>query len=85
MVLNACAVMWNVTQDPMWAERAWGIWNASLVFFPKGQDIMVEVACTFVHNCDLDQQSFKTFLTRFMAASIKWMPALEPQLMPCKY
>jgi mannan endo-1,6-alpha-mannosidase len=82
MLLNACAVMWNATQDSTWETRALGIWNASLVFFPNNQKIMVEVACTYNHNCDLDQQSFKTFFARFMAASTKWMPQLSDTVMP---
>jgi mannan endo-1,6-alpha-mannosidase len=31
MLLNACAVMWNVTGDQEWYDRAIGIWNSSLV------------------------------------------------------
>jgi mannan endo-1,6-alpha-mannosidase len=31
MLLNACAVMWNVTQDPVWEDRTLGLWNSSLV------------------------------------------------------
>ena len=33
MLLNAAAVMYNVTQDPIWEERANGIWEASHVSF----------------------------------------------------
>lgn len=31
MLLQAAAVMWNVTQDPKWEDRANGIWQASHV------------------------------------------------------
>lgn len=31
MLLNAAAVMWNVTQDPMWEDRANGIWTSAHV------------------------------------------------------
>lgn len=31
MLLNAAAVMWNVTQDPIWEERANGVWQAAIV------------------------------------------------------
>ena len=29
LLINACAVMWNVTQDPVWEQRVQGIWSAS--------------------------------------------------------
>ncbi len=29
MLLNACAVMWNVTQNPVWENRTLGLWNSS--------------------------------------------------------
>lgn len=31
MMLNAAAVMWNVTGDDMWQTRAQGVWDASSV------------------------------------------------------
>lgn len=31
MLLNAAAVMWNVTQDPKWEDRANGLWQSSNV------------------------------------------------------
>lgn len=31
MILNACAVLWNVTQDQIWYDRVMGIWESGLV------------------------------------------------------
>ena len=43
---------------------------------------MYEVACEPGGNCDTDQFSFKAYLSRWMAATIKVAPWTEPQIMP---
>ncbi len=65
----------NTTQAATWHERVDGLLNGSLVFFTgDGSNIMTEVACEPVDLCDLDQQSFKAYLSRWMAATTKWAP-----------
>lgn len=43
---------------------------------------MYEVACEPNNNCDTDQQSFKAYLSRWMAATTKVAPWTSDQLMP---
>jgi len=43
---------------------------------------MMEVACESNGKCDTDQQSFKGYLARWMAASIKVAPFVQSWVMP---
>lgn len=43
---------------------------------------MIEAACEPYDRCNNDQLSFKAYLSRFMAASTKWMPSLYDQFQP---
>jgi mannan endo-1,6-alpha-mannosidase len=57
--------------------------NGSSVFFSDNpQNVMMEVACESNGKCDTDQQSFKGYLARWMAASIKVAPFVESWVMP---
>ncbi|KAI1320315.1 glycosyl hydrolase family 76-domain-containing protein [Xylariaceae sp. FL0255] len=64
--------------NAMWSERVDGILNSTqLIFFygnDTSNDIMIEIACEPVNLCDTDQQSFKAYLSRWMAATTKWAP-----------
>lgn len=80
--LLGAAAMYNYTTDlgdqnnsALWAERVNGLLTGAQVFFIGDEkNIMTEVACESVHLCDLDQQSFKAYLARWMAATTKWAP-----------
>jgi hypothetical protein len=73
----------NATQVDKWRERINGLLNGSLVFFTGDhKDIMTEVACEPVDLCDLDQQSFKAYLARWMAATTKWAPWTYARVKP---
>ena len=57
--------------------------NGSSVFFSDNPpNVMMEVACESNGKCDTDQQSFKGYLARWMAASIKVAPFVESWVMP---
>lgn len=43
---------------------------------------MYEVACEPSANCNLDQQSFKAYLSRWMAATVKVAPWTHDTIMP---
>lgn len=43
---------------------------------------MTEVACEPSNTCNLDQQSFKAYLSRWLAATVKWAPHTRPVIMP---
>lgn len=44
--------------------------------------IMVEVACEQSRNCNIDQQTFKAYLSRWMAATVKVAPWSHDTIMP---
>ncbi|CAG8950081.1 hypothetical protein HYFRA_00008315 [Hymenoscyphus fraxineus] len=72
MLLGA-ATMYNYTNgSQIWQERTEGLLKATDVFFQDG--IMFEVACEPVDRCNVDQQSFKAYLSRWMAATTKAAP-----------
>ncbi|KAI2627209.1 glycoside hydrolase family 76 protein [Xylaria nigripes] len=62
----------------LWHERVDGLLNSTELIFFFGDDVddkvMIEVACESVNLCDVDQQSFKAYLSRWMAATTKWAP-----------
>ncbi|KAF2966904.1 hypothetical protein GQX73_g6645 [Xylaria multiplex] len=62
----------------LWHERVDGLLNSTELIFFFGDDendkVMIEVACEPVNLCDVDQQSFKAYLSRWMAATTKWAP-----------
>ena len=70
-------------QQQKWYNVVQGIMNASSVFFSTNpNNVMMEVACESTGKCDTDQQSFKGYLARWMAASIKVAPFVESWVMP---
>ncbi|KAI1169565.1 glycosyl hydrolase family 76-domain-containing protein [Nemania sp. FL0916] len=62
----------------LWHERVDGLLNSTELIFFYGNDendkVMIEIACEPVNLCDVDQQSFKAYLSRWMAATTKWAP-----------
>lgn len=85
--LQGAAAMYNYStraaQVETWRERIDGLLNGSQVFFTGNKkNIMTEVACEPVDLCDLDQQSFKAYLSRWMAATTKWAPWTYGRIKP---
>ncbi|RKU40538.1 hydrolase 76 protein, variant 2 [Coniochaeta pulveracea] len=84
--LLGAAAMYNYsdgTKQEVWRERTQGLLNGSEVFFTgSNKDIMTEVACEPVNLCDIDQQSFKAYLSRWMAATTKWAPWTYNKIKP---
>lgn len=59
----------------IWKERVEGILTATDVFFsPQVPNVMYEVACEPNGKCNVDQMSFKAYLSRWMAATTKMAP-----------
>lgn len=72
--LLGAANMYNITNgDPVWEARVNGLLKGIDVFFPNN-NIMVEVACENNGKCNVDQHSFKAYLSRWMAATTKMAP-----------
>jgi mannan endo-1,6-alpha-mannosidase len=67
-------------EQTLWETRINGIIAGMDVFFDNG--VMTEVACENNGKCDVDQRSFKAYLSRWMAATIKVAPWTSPKLEP---
>ncbi|KAI0977186.1 cell wall glycosyl hydrolase [Xylaria arbuscula] len=91
--LHGAAVMYNVTNNAtsdandgsgeLWANRTSGIMQRTVdIFFPNGSGVAVEQACEPYSQCNIDQQSFKGYLMRWMAASATMAPFTFNTLMP---
>ncbi|KAG9244889.1 glycoside hydrolase family 76 protein [Calycina marina] len=79
------AVMYNYTNgSALWEERTSGLVNASSIFF-SNNSIMYEQACedtdTSAGTCNTDQQTFKAYLARWMAATAKIAPFTTTKIM----
>ncbi|KAM7221051.1 Glycosyl hydrolase family 76 domain containing protein [Rhypophila decipiens] len=84
--LLGASAMYNYTSGKtrqIWRTRLDGLLNGTMIFFQgNNSDIMSEVACEPVDLCDVDQQSFKAYLSRWMAAAIKWAPWTSGRILP---
>lgn len=67
-----------------WKERIDGLLTGSKDIFFRGPEgnIMAETACEPIDRCNIDQQSFKAYLSRWMAATTKWAPWTYDFIMP---
>ncbi|KAM3519992.1 hypothetical protein NHJ13051_007138 [Beauveria bassiana] len=81
-ILGAAA-MYNYTESKAWKDRLDGlIWGSKVFFVGDNEDIMSEVACEPVDRCNIDQQSFKAYLSRWLAAATKWAPDTYDTVIP---
>ncbi|KAM3436161.1 hypothetical protein MY4824_004466 [Beauveria thailandica] len=81
-ILGAAA-MYNYTESRAWKDRLDGlIWGSKVFFVGDNEDIMSEVACEPVDRCNIDQQSFKAYLSRWLAAATKWAPDTYDTVIP---
>ncbi|KAF2199367.1 mannan endo-1,6-alpha-mannosidase DCW1 precursor [Delitschia confertaspora ATCC 74209] len=81
--LLGAATMWNITDSDIWKTRTTRIINGTNVFFSNdAPNVMTEVACEGNGKCDVDQRSFKAYLSRWMAATIKVAPWTFDLIMP---
>ena len=72
----------QTNQSSTWQARLEGLLNSTDIFFKDG--VMYEQACEPVNTvgtCDTDQQSFKAYLSRWMAATAKLVPAYHDTIM----
>lgn len=80
--MYGAAAMWNITESEVWKERLTGIIQGTDVFFhQEAKDVMFEVACESNGKCDVDQRSFKAYLSRWMAATTQVAPWTAPMIM----
>jgi len=79
--LLGAASMYNYTNgSDVWKTRVDGLLKGLDVFFKDG--VMFEVACETNGKCDVDQLSFKAYLSRWMAATMKMAPYTYDTIMP---
>jgi mannan endo-1,6-alpha-mannosidase len=72
--LHGAAAMYNVTnRNPLWQRRVDGILASTIKLF-YNNSIMIEQFCEEPGFCDIDQQSFKGYLTRWMAGTTQFAP-----------
>ncbi|KAJ4140069.1 hypothetical protein NW768_001421 [Fusarium equiseti] len=82
MILGAAA-MYNHTESQVWKDRLDNLLEGVKVFFTGPQsNIMTEVACESVKLCNLDQKSFKAYLSRWLAVTTQWAPHTHDFIMP---
>jgi mannan endo-1,6-alpha-mannosidase len=81
--MHGCAVMWNQTtgaEQAKWEARVTQFITGLNIFFKNS--IMFEVACEPQGNCNNDQKSFKAYLSRWIAQTIKIAPWTKSSLLP---
>lgn len=60
-----------------------GVLNGTEVFYhPEAKNVMYEVACEGRGTCDVDQRSFKAYLSRWMSATAQVAPWTQDFIMP---
>ncbi|KAL5377698.1 hypothetical protein DPSP01_009623 [Paraphaeosphaeria sporulosa] len=85
MMIHGSAFMASYTKDDKWTQRTEGFLSRAAVFFnnPKQvKDVMFEVCehSAGGKNCNLDQQSFKAYLGRWMAKTALLVPSTKDQI-----
>lgn len=72
--LHGASVMYNITNgNEVWKRRIDGILDSTIkMFYVNG--VMIEQFCEDRGFCDIDQQSFKGYLTRWMAGATQMAP-----------
>ena len=82
--LHGSAVMYNITSgtdQQTWKTRVDGLLQETTGLF-FNNSIMIEQACETVNLCDIDKQSFKGYLTRWMAGTTQMVPDTFDTIMP---
>lgn len=80
--MHGAAVMYNLTNGTaVWKQRVEGLLNETTATF-FNQSVMVEQACEGVGLCDVDQQSFKGYLARWMAGTAQLAPFTYDTIAP---
>ncbi|KAF4304745.1 hypothetical protein SLS57_004594 [Botryosphaeria dothidea] len=86
--LYGAATMWNISaeagdENNKWRERLSGIITGLSVFLsPDKPNVLYEVACEPNGKCNVDQRSFKAYISRWMAATTKVAPWTTDLLTP---
>lgn len=79
--LHGASVMYNMTKSTLWEQRVNGLLNATANRF-FNNSIMFEQLCEPHETCNVDQRSFKGYLTRWMAATAQMAPQTYGTIRP---
>ncbi|KAJ2901677.1 cell wall glycosyl hydrolase [Zalerion maritima] len=80
--LHGAAVMYNITDgDEKWKKRLDSLLAETMDHFYK-DDILFEFACEEVELCNIDQSSFKGYLTRWLAGVTQAAPYTKDTVFP---
>lgn len=80
LLLGGAAYLYNFTESDIWFQRVSVLWQGSTVFF--NNSIMYERACQRSGNCNNDQRSFRSVLSRFMGLTANLVPELRNEIVP---
>ncbi|KAL6171677.1 hypothetical protein ACJQWK_02682 [Exserohilum turcicum] len=80
--MAGAAAIWNATQSDIWRTRLEGIVGGLSIFFRD--NVMTEISCENRGRCNIDQRSFKAYLSRWMAYTAMVAPwtrdSIDPRL-----
>jgi mannan endo-1,6-alpha-mannosidase len=79
--LYGSAIMQTLSPDPLWNTRTQGLLGATQHFFTAA-GIMQETRCEPSGTCNVDQLSFKAYLSRYMAATMAVLPSTQAVILP---
>ncbi|KAF4124465.1 mannan endo-1,6-alpha-mannosidase [Geosmithia morbida] len=81
--IHGSAAMYNLTEDEKWKTRLDNLLDGADIFFRgSGNDVMEEVSCESSNQCNTDQESFKAYLSRWLAATTQWVPSTYERIIP---
>ena len=81
--MQGAAMMYNFTGgDERWEKRVDGLLQRTREHFFEEDGILVERACEPSNTCNLDQQTFKGYLMRWMASTAQVAPFTFDEIMP---
>ena len=81
--LQGAAMMYNFTGgDERWESRVKGLLSRTREHFFEPDGVVVERACEPSRTCNLDQQTFKGYLMRWMASTAQMVPFAFEDIMP---
>lgn len=83
MFLHGCAFMYDASKDNTWKDRTNSFLDRAATFFNNPgnkQNVMYEVCENSSKGCNLDQQSFKAYLARWMAKTAILVPSTKDKI-----
>ncbi|KAF2868059.1 glycoside hydrolase [Massariosphaeria phaeospora] len=83
IMIAGTAYMYNYTNgDAKWGDRLQKFLNQTDRFFPKQNNSTMTEVCEAHALCDVDQVSFKAYLSRWLALTTQLAPFTRAQILP---